>query len=163
MPSVGVELKRDCLADEPSFPEIEPRPAFQMVDGFVATEKDKADVPRRPQLHLSIAKQQPAIPALVALVRRREARAPEAGTQWSSPGTLADGIQYETCDQLRSNAKKRLCALAHHPNPIACSAPPFFFSQAFASSVRGQSSAHSFQNFGPWFISLRCATSCATR
>lgn len=46
-----------------------------------------------------------------------------------------------------------------YSNMIACSAPPLRFSQALQRSVSGQSWVHSFQNFGPWFISLRCATS----
>ncbi len=37
------------------------------------------------------------------------------------------------------------------------------FSQALHRSVSGQSSSHRRQNFRPWFISFRCATSCATR
>ena len=40
---------------------------------------------------------------------------------------------------------------------------PLRFSQARHSSVSGHNSRQSFQNFGPWFICLRCATSCATR
>ena len=50
------------------------------------------------------------------------------------------------------NSMRGTMADCCNQNEIACSAPPFFFSHAFASSVRGHSSPHNFQKFGPFMV-----------
>jgi len=60
-------------------------------------------------------------------------------------------------------AQRANISLLPYSNRIACSALPFRFSHALQRSVSGHSCLHSFQKSGPWFISFRCATSCATR